>query len=148
MKVYIAGAITNNPRYKEQFETAEKRLISMNHAVINPVKNLGFEYREYIDMGLCELMKCDAIYLLDGYEKSKGAQLELLYAQTVGMKIIEENPCLYWGSETQGGTVVSELIEIISQKDKLLDFMERYNLTGLRYAAEEQLREYIKEVLR
>lgn len=148
MKVYIAGAITNNPRYKEQFETAENRLISMNHAVINPVKNLGFEYREYIDMGLCELMKCDAIYLLAGYEKSKGAQLELLYAQTVGMRIIEENPCLYWGSETQGGTVVSELIEIISQKDKLLDFMKRCNLTGLRYATEEQLREYIKEVLR
>src|SRR5574344_704463 len=123
MKVYIAGAITNNPRYKEQFESAEKRLISMNHAVINPVTNLGFEYREYIDMGLCELMKCDAIYLLDGYEKSKGAQLELFYAQTVGMRIIEENPCLYWGSENEGGVAMSELIGIISRKDKLLDFM-------------------------
>lgn len=49
MKVYIAGAITSNPRYKERFEEAEKRLISMGHAVINPVKNLGFEYREYTD---------------------------------------------------------------------------------------------------
>ena len=37
MKVYIAGAITNNPRYKERFEEAEKRLISMCHAVINQV---------------------------------------------------------------------------------------------------------------
>ena len=43
---------------------------------------------------------------------------------------------------------MSELIEIISRKDKLLDFMERYNLTGLRDATEEQLREYIKEVLK
>ena len=48
MKVYIAGAITNNPRYKEQFETAENRLISMSHAVINPVKNLGFEDRKSV----------------------------------------------------------------------------------------------------
>ena len=120
----------------------------MNHAVINPVKNLGFEYREYIDMGLCELMKCDAIYLLAGYEKSKGAQLERLYAQTVGMRIIEENPCLYWGSENEGGVAMSELIKIISRKDKLLDFMDRYHLTGLRGATEAQLREYIEEVLR
>ena len=43
---------------------------------------------------------------------------------------------------------MSELIEIISRKDKLLDFMERYNLIGLRDATEEQLKEYIKEVLK
>ena len=42
---------------------------------------------------------------------------------------------------------MSEMIDIISKKDKLLDFMERYHLTGLREAAEEQLREYIEEVL-
>jgi hypothetical protein len=42
---------------------------------------------------------------------------------------------------------MSELIEIISQRDKLLDFMDRYHLTGLREATEEQLREYIEEVL-
>ena len=42
---------------------------------------------------------------------------------------------------------MSELIKIISRKDKLLDFMERYNLTGLRDATEEQLTEYIEEVM-
>ena len=36
-------------------------------------------------MGLCQLMQCDAIYMLKGYEKSKGARLELAYATTVGM---------------------------------------------------------------
>ena len=42
---------------------------------------------------------------------------------------------------------MSELIEIISKKDKLLGFMERYNLIGLREATEEQLKEHIEEVL-
>ena len=90
MKIYIAGSITNNPEYKEQFAAAEKKLITEGHAVINPVKNAGFEYKEYIDMGLCELMRCDAIYLLSGWEKSNGARLEIIYASTVGLQIIYE----------------------------------------------------------
>lgn len=90
MKVYIAGSITNNPDYEQQFKQAEKKLVAEGHAVINPVKNLGFSYKEYIDMGLCELMHCEAIYLLKGHETSTGANLELQYAQTTGMKILKE----------------------------------------------------------
>ena len=88
MKVYIAGKITGNDSYIEQFEKAEKILKASGYAVINPVKNLGFTYKDYIDMGLSELSKCDAIYLLENYEESNGALLELSYAKTVGMKVM------------------------------------------------------------
>ena len=91
MKIYIAGAISSNPDYEKQFEEAEKILTEEGHAVINPVKNFGFEYKEYIDMGLCELMRCEAIYLLQGWEKSSGANLELRYALTVGLQIYEQH---------------------------------------------------------
>ena len=90
MKIYIAGAITNNPNYKEQFAAAEEKLLSFGHAVVNPVKNEGFSYKDYIDMGLCELMRCDAIYLLNGWESSPGANLEYLYADTTNMAIFRE----------------------------------------------------------
>lgn len=91
MKVYISGAITNNPQYKEQFAAAEEILLAAGHTVINPAKNQGDSYREYINIGLFELMQCDAIYLLRGYENSTGATLEHDYAMTVGLEVIRED---------------------------------------------------------
>ena len=89
MKVYIAGKITGNPDYIKQFAEAEEELKASGHTVLNPVKNKGFSYKEYIDMGLCELMKCDGIYLLDGWQESSGARLEFLYAMVTDMVVVE-----------------------------------------------------------
>ena len=91
MKVYISGAITNNPNYKEQFKAAEERLKLAGHFVINPATNQGYTYKEYIDMGLFELMHCEAIYMLRGWENSTGAKLELEYAKEVGLEIMYQS---------------------------------------------------------
>ena len=89
--VYIAGGISNDPNYKEHFANAEKYLRQvMGYQPINPIMPLGFTYKEYIDMGLSKLKYCDAIYMLKGWQESKGAILEHLYAQTIELKIIYE----------------------------------------------------------
>lgn len=87
MKIYIAGKITGNPNYKEQFAAAEKKLKAEGHQVINPTwKPEGLPYKQYIDMGLMELQQCDVIYLLSNWKDSKGARMEYIYALTVGLK--------------------------------------------------------------
>lgn len=90
MKVYIAGSITHNPNYKEQFAQAERTLKDAGYEVVNPVKPEGNKYKWYIDEGLKQLMQCDAIYLLRNWQQSKGACLEKRYAQTVGLKIYKQ----------------------------------------------------------
>ena len=87
MKIYIAGKITGNPNYKEQFAAAEKKLKAEGHQVINPTwKPEGLPYKQYIDMGLMELQQSDVIYLLSDWKDSKGARMEYIYALTVGLK--------------------------------------------------------------
>lgn len=91
MKVYIAGKITGNPNYQQQFAEAEKWLLSIGYKPINPAKNECQSYKEYIDTGLKQLMDCEAIYLLPNYQDSKGALLEYQYAITTETKIIERS---------------------------------------------------------
>ena len=92
MFVYISGGITNNKNFKEEFENAVKWLKQNNHYPINPAKlnemlpNLTYEQYMSIDYKLIELS--EAIYMLKGWQKSKGACAELSYAKSLGKKII------------------------------------------------------------
>lgn len=90
MKIYIAGKITGDPDYKKKFADAESVLIRKGHSVMNPAwQNEGkeFNYDDY--MRVCETMQkiCNAIVLLDDWDKSKGATLEHHRAILQGQKI-------------------------------------------------------------
>jgi len=89
MKIYIAGKITDNPDYMEQFAIAELFLIKKGHFVMNPtILPPGFEHHEYMKVCFSMIGVCEAVYLLDNWQDSKGAMMEYEYAKSKGKKII------------------------------------------------------------
>lgn len=84
-KIYISGAITGVDNYLEHFNNAEKFLKFNNFEVINPARVMdelpkSTSYEEYMDMSICMLKMCDTIYMLNGWENSKGANREYGFA--------------------------------------------------------------------
>ena len=83
MKIYISGAITSNPNYKEDFERAEKKLKADGYEVINPTMvelPTSCTHADYMKVDFALLDLSDGIYLLSNYEQSKGACMEYGYA--------------------------------------------------------------------
>lgn len=94
-KVYISGAITGTNDYPERFLMAEGKLKKQGYSVINPAKVNSMlptdtTYEQYMKMSYCMLEMCDSIYMLEGWEDSKGANREYGYAQALRMNIIYE----------------------------------------------------------
>ena len=101
MKVYISGAITNDPDYMEHFAAAELELMKMGHTAVNPAKyssvimngyleNVGmeFDHEEWLITVMVLLRKCDAIYLISGWDRSQGALQEYQAAKKLGLKVL------------------------------------------------------------
>ena len=95
MKIYKSGPITGTTDYMERFAKAEKELTEQGYSVVNPAKvNAQLpedtSYEEYMKMSFCMLTMCDGIYMLDGFEKSCGANREYGYALAKDMIIMYE----------------------------------------------------------
>ena len=89
MKIYIAGAITGDPEYREKFRRAEEAVRAEGHVAVNPaVLPEGLEPGDYMRICTAMLDSCDAIALLRDWAHSKGACIEMTYAQYVGKKLM------------------------------------------------------------
>ena len=95
MLIYISGSVTNNDDYAADFNKAECWLKLNHYTPINPAKldealpKLTYQQFMAIDYKLIEL--CDAIFMLDGWQKSKRAYAELSYAKSLGKKVIYQD---------------------------------------------------------
>ena len=94
-KVYISGAIAHYDleERKRAFADAEDRLLKAEYEPVNPFRNgLPDEahWREHMRVDIRMLLDCECIYMLRGWELSKGAKLELDVASSCGIKVLFE----------------------------------------------------------
>ncbi len=89
-KVYIAGAITNNPEYEKQFKEAQIKLEAQGYIVLNPaLLPKGMKEFEYMRICFAMIDVADEIWLLSGWEKSGGANLEMNYCMYCSKPVFE-----------------------------------------------------------
>lgn len=94
MKAYISGRISgiNLNLARSRFDEAEQLLLSVGFDdVYNPMKHQDCEtWHQYMRRDIIELMNCDVIFMLNGWELSKGARIEQSIATQIEMPILYE----------------------------------------------------------
>jgi len=107
-KCYISGAIDSRDAREaagmsvDDFKAYQKRafgnaanvLRALGWKPINPFENGMPEdahWRAHLKVDLGMLLQCDAIYLLQGWELSKGCKLEFDVATSCGMRVYYEH---------------------------------------------------------
>ena len=101
MKVYISGPITDNEDYIEDFAAAEYELMKQGHLAANPAKlssaiqrhalddaEIEYDHEDWMRTVTVLLEKCDAIYLIKGWDESQGALQEYQAAKKLGLKVL------------------------------------------------------------
>lgn len=96
MKIYISGRISNiNLNLaRSRFIEAEQMLLSVGFdEVFNPMSVQGkfSTWEQYMKHDIIELMKCDCIYMLDGWELSRGARIEHSIMEALKLPILYES---------------------------------------------------------
>ncbi|ECT1023755.1 nucleoside 2-deoxyribosyltransferase [Salmonella enterica] len=87
MKVYIAGPMSGLPNFnRDRFNeiaglVVESGNIPLNTAILPD----GLSERDYMAIGIAMLQCADAIYLLEGWEKSAGARAEKTLADKLNI---------------------------------------------------------------
>ncbi len=91
--VYISGPMTGTVDWgRERFNAMDKRLHNMGWQVINPAcLPTDLPPKCYMPICLAMLREADAVLMLKGWDKSKGATMERRYAEYLNKIIWYEN---------------------------------------------------------
>lgn len=91
-RLYLAGKMTGLPDFNyPAFNAEAARLRAIGYHVENPAENPQQDtWQDYMRVAIAQLVKCDAVALLPGWEGSRGALIENGLAVSLGIKA---RPC-------------------------------------------------------
>ena len=94
-KVYISGAIAHHDidERRAAFAAAACGIRNAGYTPVNPFENglpQSVDWRKHMRVDIGLLLQCDRIYMLRGWELSKGAKLELDVASSCGIEVLFE----------------------------------------------------------
>jgi hypothetical protein len=93
--IYLSGKITGNENYKKDFKCAENFLKQMGYIVVNPAEleevAEGLTYEQYMHICYRLIDISHYVFMVSGWQKSKGANAELSYAKSLGKKVMYQD---------------------------------------------------------
>lgn len=91
-RIYIAGPMTGLPDLNfAAFNAEAERLRAAGWEVLNPAEinpDHTMAWADCMRRDLAALVTCDAIQLLPGWENSRGARLEWIVADKLGLQVL------------------------------------------------------------
>lgn len=91
MIIYISGPMTGLPNLnREAFQLAHEYLREAGHEVLNPAtipESPDKQWADYMRDALAMMLKAEAVALLSGWRKSRGAIVEWKLAKDLDMPI-------------------------------------------------------------
>ena len=95
MKIYLSGKIsgTDLDYVRRLFDKVATTLRALGHEVTNPLCNGLSEtapWEAHIAKDIANLLQCEGIYMLQGWEESQGARIEHAVAKELGKVVFYE----------------------------------------------------------
>jgi hypothetical protein len=111
MKIYVCGPMTGIEDFnRPAFNEAARLLRGQGYEVVNPAEfEQSGSWEWLMRYAIAQMLTCDRIALLDGWNKSRGAKLEVHVAREVGIRIetLLEVFCDGQRKETNGNNKLS-----------------------------------------
>lgn len=99
MRIYLAGPMTGLPDFNfPAFNAAAARLRELGHDVVSPAENEGGDtshpWSYYMRQDLHHVLSVEAIAVLPGWQRSRGATLEVSVATALELPILDAETLL------------------------------------------------------